>query len=260
MRNLGGDKVKNIDIKGAIIPDEDKWIYELFEMPSTSPKDITDALSNLNGNDVQLTINSGGGDVFSASEIYTELMDYAGNVEARIVGVAASAATVISSAADHVKISPTASYMIHNAWTFEVGDTNVMENTSKFLKTIDKSIASAYMKKTGLSEDELLGLMKSETWMSAETAKEKGFADEIMFSDSQVKAVASASGALPQNVIDKLRQDKSVEAGFRGGDSEALTVDNLKSMIAEMKEEIINEVNKDIKNEKHIKAKSNWLF
>lgn len=257
---IGGDTVKNIDIKGAIIPNEDKWIYDLFEMPSTCPKDVTDALLDAGVDGVQLTINSGGGDVFSASEIYTELMDYAGEVEARIVGVAASAATVIASSANHVKISPTASYMIHNAWTFEVGDTNVMDSTSKFLKTIDKSIASAYMKKTGLSEEELLNLMKVETWMSADMAKEKGFADEIMFSDNQVKAVASASGALPQNVIDKMRNENFTSPQVGNPISGALTLDDVNKVVADMKQDIVNEVKKELKNKKEDKPVSNWLF
>src|SRR5699024_12226091 len=76
---------------------------------------ISNVLSDLTDEPVELIINSGGGDVFSASEIYTELRSYKGEVNARIVGVAASAATVISSACSKVTMSPTASYMIHKA-------------------------------------------------------------------------------------------------------------------------------------------------
>ncbi|MBO8759618.1 ATP-dependent Clp protease proteolytic subunit, partial [Staphylococcus aureus] len=105
-----------INVKGAIIPNDDKWIYEMLEMDATSPKDIADSLPDTN-EDIDVIINSGGGDVYSGSEIYTSLKTYPGKVNIKIVGVAASAASVIAMAGDHIEISPTAQIMIHNAWT-----------------------------------------------------------------------------------------------------------------------------------------------
>lgn len=240
--------MKNINIKGPIIPGDDKWIYDIFDIEATCPKDITSVLKNANGEDIQLTINSPGGDVFSASEIYTELMDYDGEVKSRIVGVAASAASVVAMAGK-VEMSPTAQMMIHNAWTVSIGDRNDMQGVSDFLKTVDRSIANAYQKKTGIAEQELLSLMDKETWMDAESAKEKGFADEIMF-EEQHKAAASLPGALPQNVIDKMRTDALKNPS-------TVTIDDIKNVVAEMKQEIV----KELKNKPEDKpVANNWLF
>lgn len=242
--------MKNIDIKGPIISADEKWIYDIFGIDSTSAKDVTSALKSANGEDIVLTINSPGGDVFTASEIYTELMDYKGKVHSRIVGVAASAASVIAMAGT-VEMSPTAQVMIHNAWTIAMGDRHEMEGVSDFLKTVDRSIVKAYEKKTGMSEQDLLSLMDKETWMDAETAKEKGFADEVMFDDAP-KVAASLPGALPQQVIDKMRTDALKNPA-------AVTIDDIKSVVADMKQEIVDELKKD--NEPTKKPVENsWLF
>lgn len=236
-----------INVKGAIIPDEDKWVYDMLDMPSTSPKDVTSALESGDGKDVELTINSGGGDVFSASEIYTELRSYKGNVKARITGISASAATVISSAADTVEMSPTSSYMIHKASTVGVGNSDDFKHASEFLNTIDESICNAYIHKTGMEQDEILDLMQKATWMSANEAKEKGFIDTVMF--EQVKAVASASGALPDKVVNLLRNQQQ---------DNTITIEDIKSVVAEMKEDIVKEL-KDTTQTKNKKT-NNWLF
>ncbi|MCF3941575.1 head maturation protease, ClpP-related [Oceanobacillus alkalisoli] len=240
--------MKNINIKGPIVASDEKWIYEIFDIEATCPKDVTSVLDNANGEDIQLTINSPGGDVYSASEIYTELKDYAGNVESRIVGVAASAASVIAMAGK-VKMSPTAQLMIHNASTIAIGDHNEMDKTSNFLKSVNKSISTSYQQKTGLNEEELLNLMDEETWMDAEEAKEKGFVDEIMFEDAP-KAVASLPGALPKNVIDKMRTDALKQP-------EKVNLEDIRNVVAEMKQEIVNELKNE---EKQKPVKNNWLF
>ncbi len=241
--------MKNINIKGPIVPSDEKWIYDIFDIEATCAKDVTDVLKNANGEDIQLTINSPGGDVYTASEIYTELKDYDGNVESRIVGVAASAASVIAMAGK-VKMSPTAQLMIHNATTISWGDHREMDKTAEYLKGINKSISTSYQQKTGISEDELLKLMDAESWMTAEDAKEKGFVDEIMFNDAP-QVVASLPGALPQNVINKMRTDALKQP-------ETISIDDIKNVVAEMKQEIVNE----LKNEQTPKNQptNSWLF
>lgn len=240
--------MKQINVKGAIVPSDEKWIYNMFDMDATCPKDISNVLSDLTDEPVELIINSEGGDVFSASEIYTELRSYKGEVNARIVGVAASAATVISSACSKVTMSPTASYMIHKASTIGIGNSDDFKHASDFLDTVDKSIVTAYMDKTGMAQEDLLQMMKDETWLSASDAKEKGFVDEIMFSE-QAKAVASATGALPQNVIDTMRQQKQ--------QPQSITIEDIKSVVAEMKEEILSEIKEETKSKP---TNNSWLF
>lgn len=241
--------MKRINIKGAIISNDDKWIYELYEYEHTCPKDVMDVLETLNGEPIQVTINSGGGSVYDASEIYAELKDYAGTVETRIVGIAASAASVIAMAGDNIRISPTAEIMIHNVSTIAMGDHNTMEGAAEMLRVTNRSVSAAYRHKTGLSEEELLVLMEKETWLTAEDAKEKGFVDEIMFDNTKVQMVASAAGTLPQEVIAKTRNDKLKE-------SKSVTMEDVRGLMNEMKTQITNEL-KEVTPEQPADVKSN---
>lgn len=175
--------MKKIDVKGDIIADEEKWIYDYLEWPSTCPKDITDALQDAEGDSVEVTINSGGGNVIAGSEIYTKLMNYDGEVNINVI-YAASAASVISMAGKS-KISPTGLFMIHNVSCSTSGDYREMDHTSDVLKAANKAVASAYRDKTGMTEKELLKMMDNETWLSADEAVEKGFIDEKMFSKKE---------------------------------------------------------------------------
>lgn len=99
--------MKKVSVKGAIISNDDQWIYDWFEIEATSPKSIGNAIQEANGDEVEVEINSGGGDVFAGSEIYTALKAYSGNVTTKIVGLAASAASVIAMAGNKVLMSPT---------------------------------------------------------------------------------------------------------------------------------------------------------
>ncbi|AAO36626.1 head maturation protease (endogenous virus) [Clostridium phage phiCTC2B] len=195
-----------INVKGPIIDSDDQWIYDWFGIDATSPKKVQNELSNSKNNEgLEVEINSGGGSVFAGSEIYTLLKDYKGNVTVKIVGLAASAASVIAMAGDKVLISPTGQIMIHNASGCFSGDYRNMEKGSEILKNVNITISNAYKLKTGLSSEELLDMMNKETWLTPQNALDNKFVDEIMFTDG-VKLVASInSGMLPQEVINKMR-------------------------------------------------------
>lgn len=128
--------------------------------------------------------------------------------------MAASAASVAIMGADTIKISPTAQIMIHKALlTRASGNSDDLEKAVNALKSSDQSIINAYVSKTGLSEDEIFEMMKNETFMSANEAIEKGFADEIMTFEKDLGAVASLeSGLLPQAVIDDFYSRKKSNA------------------------------------------------
>ncbi|HDK5701509.1 Clp protease ClpP [Staphylococcus coagulans] len=192
-----------INVKGAIVPNNDKWIYDLLEMDATSPKDIIDALPSTD-EDIEVIINSGGGDVFSGSEIYTALKSYPGNVNVKVVGVAASAASVIAMAGGYVEMSPTAQMMIHNASAIAQGDYNVMDTASRMLSSTNRGVANAYIEKTGKSESEILALMNEETWMNAQEAVKNGFADAKMFEESAPRLVANAGQMISEEAISRV--------------------------------------------------------
>lgn len=198
---------KKINIKGVIIPNDDKWIYDWFEVENTSPKDVENEIDKAVGEDLEVIINSPGGDVFSGSEIYTMLKDYQGNVTVKIVGVAASAASIVAMAGKKVMMSPTAEMMIHNVSSITRGDYRDMEHSAKMLKDYNSTMANAYMIKSGMSKEQLLKLMNEETWLTPEKALENKLIDEIMFMDNNIKLSASLgnSAMIPQAVIDKIR-------------------------------------------------------
>ena len=196
-----------IDIKGDIVSDDVGSFYEWFGMSSTYPKLVQDAIANDEDEEITLNIASNGGDVFAASEIYTMLRDSGKRIVVNIQGLAASAASVISMAGNTIRISPTAHIMIHKASSGFVGNSDDMEHQSVVLNSIDESIALAYEMKTGLKQTELLDLMAKETWLNAKTAVDKGFADEIMFSDTEEQImVTNAVHQMPsKSAINKFK-------------------------------------------------------
>lgn len=201
---------KQINIRGVIVRDDDKWIYDWLEIAATSPNDVRNVLAEACGEDVEVTINSGGGDVQAGQEMYTLLRGYAGKILIRIQSMAASAASIIAMAGES-EISPVAQMMIHNVSTRAQGDHRAMEHAAEVLRSSDRALVSAYVAKTGRPEDEILDMMARETWMTAQEAVENGFVDRIMFEQPKASAAplqlaaSYNAGLLPQETIEKLR-------------------------------------------------------
>lgn len=197
-----------IEIKGTIIPSDEAWIYDWFGIENTNPKAVLKSIDAAAGEDLDVDINSGGGDVFAGSEIYSALRGYDGKVRIHVVGLAASAASVIACAA-HSDISPTGQMMVHNVSTYSEGDYHDMDHTSEILQKANRAIAAAYMEKTGMSEKDALALMDRETWMTAQDAVDAGLIDEISKPKQEVgQLVAAACNVLPPQMIAKMQQEK----------------------------------------------------
>lgn len=158
----------------GVISDETWWGDEI------TPKIFKDELEAGSGN-VTVWINSPGGDVFAAAQIYNMLMDYKGRVTVKIDGLAASAASVIAMAGGDVYMSPVSMLMIHNPSTIAIGDSEEMLRAKALLDEVKESIINAYELKSGLARTKLSHLMDAETWMNANKAIELGFADKILF-------------------------------------------------------------------------------
>ena len=195
--------MKVIPIKGTIVSNNDSWIYDWFGWDYTAPKNV---VLPETGEDIEVHINSGGGDVYAGSEIYTALRAYSGKVVVKIVGIAASAASVIAMAGDEVEISPTAQIMIHNVSSNVSGDHNALLHEAEVLEGFNKSIANAYIYKTGKALDDLLSLMDKTTWFDAESAVNQGFADKIMFAEEIAPTfAASETPMIPHDFINKMK-------------------------------------------------------
>ena len=137
--------------------------------------------------DVTVWLNSPGGDCVAAAQIYNMLKEYPGNITIKIDGIAASAASLIAMAGDYVLMSPVSMMMIHNPMTAAIGNADEMQKAAAMLDEVKDSIINAYELKTGLTRAKLSHLMDDETWMNAVKAVELGFADGILYRDSDKK-------------------------------------------------------------------------
>lgn len=171
IHNEAGGRVLRLE---GPIDDESVWETEI------TPKAFRKEL-NAGTEDITVWINSPGGNVFAAAEIYTMLRDYPGAVTVKIDAIAASAASVIAMAGSKVLMSPVAMLMIHDPSTIAMGNTKDMEKAIATLNEVKESIINAYAAKSGLSHNRISKLMENETWMNAKKAVELGFADEILF-------------------------------------------------------------------------------
>ena len=172
-----GSVMRTLFLNGEI--SDETWYGD-----EVTPRLFKDELESGSG-PISVWINSPGGDVFAAAQIYNMLMDYPYDVTVKIDGLAASAASVIAMAGTTVEMSPVAMMMIHNPATIAIGDSEEMKKAVKMLDEVKESIMNAYEIKTGLARDKISKLMDAESWFNAKKAVELGFADKILFSDGQ---------------------------------------------------------------------------
>lgn len=186
-------------------PGQGRDLYILTEVASAeswfddvvTPKRFVRQL-NAESGDVQLWIDSPGGDAFAGAAIYEALRTYSaagrGRVSVNVVGLAASAASLIAMAGDEVRMSIVGTIMLHDPWSAPVGNADKLRATADVLDEIREGQIRAYMRKSGRSYDEILELIRGDgTYMNAKSAIEMGFADGIM---SDEDAGAEWIGAL----------------------------------------------------------------
>ena len=168
------------DTGGRVLRLEGPIDSESFWGDEITPQMFREELDVEDG-DITVWINSPGGNVFAAAEIYTMLQEYKGAVTVKIASLAASAASVIAMAGSRVMMSPTALLMIHDPSTIAMGNAKDMEKAIETLNEVKESIINAYAAKSGLRHNKIAELMSNETWMNAKKAVELGFADEVLF-------------------------------------------------------------------------------
>ena len=145
---------------------------------------------------VTVYINSPGGDVFAGAAMYSALMDHPHRVTVKIMGIAASAASLVAMAGDQVLISPAGYLMIHDPWSIVAGNARDLEKEAQVLREIGDGIVAAYVKKTGKSAEEISALLSAETYMNAQSAIENGFCDGLWETDREAFAEATAPAAM----------------------------------------------------------------
>ena len=164
-------------------------------------KRVGAALRSIGDQEVIVNINSPGGDFFEGVAIYNMLRAHPNKVTVRVVGLAASAASVIAMAGDEVQIGQAGFMMIHNAWTIGVGNRHDMRQLSDTMETFDASMSEVYAAKSGSKTDDIAALMDAETWFSGKSAIEAGLADDYLPDDLITEDNSTDAKALKASAV-----------------------------------------------------------
>ncbi|HGL5374611.1 TPA: head maturation protease, ClpP-related [Citrobacter farmeri] len=159
-------------------------------------KRISGALRSLNGADVTVNINSPGGDMFEGLAIYNLLREYQGKVTVKVLGIAASAASIIAMAGDDIQIGRGAFLVIHNCWVIAVGNRHDFAELAVSLEPFDKAMADIYAARSGLEMATVQKLMDAESYIGGSDAVEKGLADSLLSADAVSDGDESPAAAL----------------------------------------------------------------
>jgi len=170
--------------------------YDYWTGEGVTAKRISAALRNMGAGPVTVNINSPGGDMFEGLAIYNLLREHKGEVTTKVLGLAASAGSIVAMAGDKVQIARAGFLMIHNAWVIAIGNRNDLRETADYLEPFDRAMADIYAARTGEDIKAMQKLMDAESWIGGSAAVEDGFADELLPSDQvenkDGKAKASA--------------------------------------------------------------------
>lgn len=185
----GDDNVISIyDVIG-----QDFWTGE-----GITSKRIAGALRSIGEKDVTVNLNSPGGDFFEGVAIYNLLREHKGRVTVKIMGLAASAASVIAMAGDEIQISSIGFVMVHNAWAIAIGNRHDMRSAADTLEPFDDAMAGLYAERSGATKEKAAGWMDKETWFNGQAAIDAGLADSLLPSnqveerpDGEAKSLAA---------------------------------------------------------------------
>lgn len=193
-------------------------IFDEIGMWGVSAKEFISELKKHAGKKVSCLINSPGGSVFDALAIYNALRAHGGEVTVKVMGVAASAASLIAMAGDKIIMPENTFMMIHNPMVGAYGNADEMRDMADVLDKIAASLIGTYVARTGLSEAEVKDLLDAETWLNAADAVEKGFATEM---EVALKIAASFDVERLPETIRKVYEAKAIETDLPNGDGMA---------------------------------------
>lgn len=202
----------NPGIQAAAADESDRSIsvydvigYDYWTGEGVTAKRIAAALRNMGAGPVTVNVNSPGGDMFEGLAIYNLLREHDGEVTVKVLGLAASAASIIAMAGDTVQIARAGFLMIHNAWVIAVGNRNDLREYADTLEPFDRAMADIYAARTGQDQKAMAKLMDSETWIGGSDAIDEGFADELLPSDQVEKKGGKASASAVRRIENALR-------------------------------------------------------
>src|SRR5690606_8772562 len=188
----------NSGIRAAEEKDRSIGIYDVIAQDfwtgeGVTARRIAGALRALGKGQVTVNINSRGGDLFEVFAIYSLLREHDGEVTVKVLGLAASAASVVAMAGDTVQIARAGFLMIHNTWVMAIGNRHDLRETAESLEPFDRAMADIYSARTGIDVAEISDMLDAETWINGADAVEQGFADELLPSDQVAERGEKAS-------------------------------------------------------------------
>ncbi len=183
-------------------------------------KKVQSQLRGIGERPVEVHINSGGGDMFEGIAIYNVLREHPQDITVKVMGIAASAASVIAMAGDAIEIGAASFLMIHNCWVGAVGNRHDMAEVAAFLEPFDRAMAEVYAARSGSDVADVTKWMDADTWMSGSVAIDRGFASSLLPAD-QVKVDEKAKAE--DRAINELRAMELtlVAAGHTRADARA---------------------------------------
>lgn len=178
----------NPDIQNAASDDNSISVfgeigYDWWTDTNNTVDRISAALRSIGNRDVVVNINSPGGDFFEGLAIYNALKEHPYKVTVKVLGMAASAASIIAMAGDEVKVARAGFLMIHNTLVYGGGNRHTLRETADTLESFDKVLVDLYRARTDISTDEISAMLDAETWIGGSEAVDKGFADSLLDSD-----------------------------------------------------------------------------
>ncbi|MEP9229433.1 head maturation protease, ClpP-related [Enterobacter hormaechei] len=187
-------------IKAAATDDNSISVFDVIGQDywgeGVTAKRIAGALRAMNGADVTVNINSPGGDMFEGLAIYNLLREYEGRVTVKVLGIAASAASVIAMAGDEIQIGRGAFLMIHNCWVYAMGNRHDFAELAQSLEPFDTAMADIYAARSGLDMAAVQKLMDAESYIGGSDAVAKGLADRLLSADAVSDGDESPAAAL----------------------------------------------------------------
>lgn len=147
-------------------------------------KKVASQLRAIGDRPVEVQINSRGGDMFEGIAIYNVLREHPQPVTVKVMGMAASAASIIAMAGDQIEVGAASFLMIHNCWVIAVGNRHDMRATADFLEPFDQAMADVYAGRSGQKVADVASWMDAETYLSGSRAVEVGLADALLPADN----------------------------------------------------------------------------
>lgn len=167
-------------------------------------KRVAAALRAIGDQDVFVDMNSPGGDFFEGVAIYNALRAHPKKVTVRILGLAASAASVIAMAGDEIQIGKAGFMMVHNAWVVAIGNRHDLAEAAKTMEPFDDAMATVYSDRAGVKKSKAAEWMDNETWFNGEQAVKEGLADSHLPADQVSEDTTKAAAAKSVNATRRI--------------------------------------------------------